>query len=832
MPGFDGGSIIAYLKLDRSAFQRGLKEAQAEADKGIDVTVKPEWDEKAAAVVDADEAKLAEGRSVTYKPEMDQAAAAAVELEEKALGGTIEVSVKPQIDSTGGAGRGLLGALLGQGLSKSEASSALSNLGFTKSEIGSLMQGVASSLTQAIAKEASSGGTERTSLAAEIVRSVLPTSEEMKSALASGVYGMLGDGSGKTNWVLGAFDTIIARDLGGGQAQLGSGLSGGIGSTSWHVNGSNLPVSIIDTIARDAEGKILGDLTAAGGAGGAGHGGGMGNLLSGLLGSLGGAAGGGKSFLSGLLAMGNSLSAAQAALLVGSVLSVGAVGGLGGAAAGALGGTAVAGVGTGIWGLLASGSVKDLMTAYQAQQQLKSGQITQQQYQQAISGLDPAAVKAVQGGFGANFAALNTSLVHPLQNMIVGQITGLISAAVTQAPALGSFATGAVQGMGGFLSSLTSGLKSPGFGNFLKEMKPTEVKTMQQFGAVIVNIGHAIGNLLLNARPLISLVGPGFVSLSKDFDKFTKSAKVGPGFLNSIVQLGLDFTSAFGAIETVIKKVARGAAPLSLLVFSQLPVVTTFISNLVKAIPDNLATPIIGIAAAIALFGKFGKGTVVGLALYALAEVFSALKINMTPKIAGAVLLLATAMGVLWKGGLLKTIGTTLAAMATDFLGLAEGTTVAEGILAMGAAFAAELAPILAVGAGLAAIIKYHNTIAGWASAVAKKINPGGLNASAPGSGIPSWLSGSWLGGIIPHAMGGSVTPGQTYLVGEQGPELFQSSTAGTIVPNHALGGSQQIIFQIDARGHQSPQAVASAVRAGISASLPSLQAALARGAA
>jgi hypothetical protein len=41
-----------------------------------------------------------------------------------------------------------------------------------------------------------------------------------------------------------------------------------------------------------------------------------------------------------------------------------------------------------------------------------------------------------------------------------------------------------------------------------------------------------------------------------------------------------------------------------------------------------------------------------------------------------------------------------------------------------------------------------------------------------------------------PRASGGPVVSGTTYLVGENGPELFTSSTSGTIIPNGALKGA------------------------------------------
>ena len=37
--------------------------------------------------------------------------------------------------------------------------------------------------------------------------------------------------------------------------------------------------------------------------------------------------------------------------------------------------------------------------------------------------------------------------------------------------------------------------------------------------------------------------------------------------------------------------------------------------------------------------------------------------------------------------------------------------------------------------------------------------------------------------------MGGSVSKGRPYMVGEQGAELFVPGQSGTIIPNHKLGG-------------------------------------------
>ena len=49
-------------------------------------------------------------------------------------------------------------------------------------------------------------------------------------------------------------------------------------------------------------------------------------------------------------------------------------------------------------------------------------------------------------------------------------------------------------------------------------------------------------------------------------------------------------------------------------------------------------------------------------------------------------------------------------------------------------------------------------------------------------------------------ALGGPVGAGRPYMVGERGPELFVPRTAGTIIPNHAMGGAN-VTVNVDASG-------------------------------
>jgi len=50
-------------------------------------------------------------------------------------------------------------------------------------------------------------------------------------------------------------------------------------------------------------------------------------------------------------------------------------------------------------------------------------------------------------------------------------------------------------------------------------------------------------------------------------------------------------------------------------------------------------------------------------------------------------------------------------------------------------------------------------------------------------------------------AAGGTAHSGRPYIVGEKGPELFVPGRTGTVVPNHAMGGSSNVTVNVDAGG-------------------------------
>ena len=100
-------------------------------------------------------------------------------------------------------------------------------------------------------------------------------------------------------------------------------------------------------------------------------------------------------------------------------------------------------------------------------------------------------------------------------------------------------------------------------------------------------------------------------------------------------------------------------------------------------------------------------------------------------------------------------------------------------------------------------------------------------SSSGTVSGLSSLL-GSILG-LPGRATGGPVSPGQAYLVGERGPELFVPTSAGSVAAHGALGGASRdvrVSIQLNGNSSDAPAAmqrssrqVASAVRRALSQS-------------
>jgi len=78
----------------------------------------------------------------------------------------------------------------------------------------------------------------------------------------------------------------------------------------------------------------------------------------------------------------------------------------------------------------------------------------------------------------------------------------------------------------------------------------------------------------------------------------------------------------------------------------------------------------------------------------------------------------------------------------------------------------------------------------------------GGLFGGGGGGGTPTLTPSQQVSRFtFMKANGGPVRGGSSYIVGERGPEMFSPGVSGMITPNHALGGSTNIVVNVDASG-------------------------------
>ncbi len=68
-------------------------------------------------------------------------------------------------------------------------------------------------------------------------------------------------------------------------------------------------------------------------------------------------------------------------------------------------------------------------------------------------------------------------------------------------------------------------------------------------------------------------------------------------------------------------------------------------------------------------------------------------------------------------------------------------------------------------------------------------------------AGVSSFLTKAMPSLFPTRASGGPVSGGSPYIVGEKGPELFVPGSSGNIVPNHAMGGTNNVVVNVDASG-------------------------------
>ena len=84
-------------------------------------------------------------------------------------------------------------------------------------------------------------------------------------------------------------------------------------------------------------------------------------------------------------------------------------------------------------------------------------------------------------------------------------------------------------------------------------------------------------------------------------------------------------------------------------------------------------------------------------------------------------------------------------------------------------------------------------------NAIKSFLSPAGPPKLIPGAPAPP--PAAPLPPLPARAMGGSVTGGKPYLVGEKGPELFMPGRSGGIAPTGSFGGGVSVVVNVDASG-------------------------------
>jgi len=106
------------------------------------------------------------------------------------------------------------------------------------------------------------------------------------------------------------------------------------------------------------------------------------------------------------------------------------------------------------------------------------------------------------------------------------------------------------------------------------------------------------------------------------------------------------------------------------------------------------------------------------------------------------------------------------------------------------------------IGNGIKGLIKGTETLNNVLKNVLNKLADAALNMAIFGNvGGQFERGGGGILGSIFRAEGGPVKRGGSFIVGERGPELFTPGASGMITPNHALGGSTNVVVNVDASG-------------------------------
>ena len=145
----------------------------------------------------------------------------------------------------------------------------------------------------------------------------------------------------------------------------------------------------------------------------------------------------------------------------------------------------------------------------------------------------------------------------------------------------------------------------------------------------------------------------------------------------------------------------------------------------------------------------------------------------------------------------LFTLFKSVATFVTKTIGPAIGTVLKVAFEVLGEAIAAVIK-------GVSKVVDFLGDMIDKVKAFIKLVKDNPLV-----QGISNVIDNVFGGG---RATGGPVSSGTSYLVGEQGPELFTPKRNGSIIPNGSLGGGRGTVINLTVNGAIDPEGTARAI--------------------
>jgi hypothetical protein len=145
----------------------------------------------------------------------------------------------------------------------------------------------------------------------------------------------------------------------------------------------------------------------------------------------------------------------------------------------------------------------------------------------------------------------------------------------------------------------------------------------------------------------------------------------------------------------------------------------------------------------------------------------------------------------------LFTLFKSVATFVTKTIGPAIGTVLKVAFEVLGEAIAAVIK-------GVSKVVGFLDDMIDRVKAFIKLVKDNPLV-----KGISNVIDNVFGGG---RATGGPVSSGTSYLVGEQGPELFTPKRNGSIIPNGSLGGGRGTVINLTVNGAIDPEGTARAI--------------------